>query len=505
MASHNSALTGAPALSQSFIPCTKVPAVKIAADTARANPFGQFIRTVASDVSAATSDGMVWAGNSDGIAVTTADGSNFMWYTRAGDVVALYRRSGRANAAWTQVATITTDLIHHDLLYNEARDLVHWVTYSGTNLSYSVVIYTYTPAGVQVGSPYTVPNSVFPRDIDSNYQRAGLKNDRLVLTYPSRQSPNVNVSLQTRGISKLVFWGIYDGSTWQFDEVKEIFIGDRVAYDSMFVGLDGDPDYVCGLCVRDVHWLEDFDILMGTQGPQDTGFNYVFNQLRFWWHNRRTDDGGIREVTLRGPWKVASNGTPTINDAPEHRFRQAMIGPDGMIWAIYFERKVLAVNSASLSYRLIRMSPGGMRLTDQRISTLTSGYFSLTHTASGRVYAIYANQGSFQTAIHALEITQANGIYTMASPSSANQLNCNNSPLSGSVGWGNAQTSGTYPVLTSPARQSRQLVIMPSQSSVRQTNTADLFIVRDANDHPNALANSTTSTMMEHFRITLPN
>lgn len=246
-----------------------------------------------------------WAGNGFEAGVVMGDGTEFIRYANGSNQDVIKMSAVGGGTPYTTVSTDGGSLLYSILVRDPTTDTAIHMWASGSSMYWSLKARAYGKvAGVwqQLGSDYTLPYNGFLQGLSTNpYIRCGMgPNGDFVLVQPDTLWPGAEgARTQTRHLVKYILRGRFtrNGSTgtFSFDPMVRIPMEERQAYDVPFVGLNGDPDYVCGLANRDVRNDEDIDYVTQLNGTT-TSF-YDFDRIGFWWYNFRTKENGFKWLT----------------------------------------------------------------------------------------------------------------------------------------------------------------------------------------------------------------
>lgn len=297
-----------------------------------------------------------WAGNTHERTVSMTDGTEFWWECPASGGIRLRRSpTGGGPGVSTTVpgGTVATDIAHASLKRWRVPNQVVMTTFEGTNPNYTAKIRVFDTDGNQLGSTYSVTGS-FTQTLTNGgaYPTAVVgANGRLALVCFTEKVMTGTRPTTTRTAWKQIQWLLWNPTTytWTQDAEPLRFFGngqyafsDRSAYDCGMIGLDGNEEYACGICTRDVLWSEDVHPYTGaTMPPMKVPQYFLFNQLFFWYSNHQTGDCRIFPLSDQIAWAVndydGAGGTVNQpNDSPFCRVKQVAVDRrNGNLWAFY--------------------------------------------------------------------------------------------------------------------------------------------------------------------------
>lgn len=297
-----------------------------------------------------------WAGNTHERRVKMTDGTEFWWEIPASGGIRLRRSptgGGQGSPTTIAAGTISTDIYHASLKRWRNLDQFAMVTYEGTNPNYTAKVRVFDTSGAQIGSTYSVTGS-FTQTLTNGgaYPCAVVgANGNLALVCFTEKVMSSAQPTQTRTIWKQIQWLTWNGTahTWTQDaEPFRIYgpgnfaFSDRSAYDNGAIGLDGDEEFACGICTRDVLWSEDLHPYTRKQMPALRVQNYyLFNQVLYWWFDHRQNRGGIYPLSDQIAWAVndydgSGGAVNQANDSPLCRVKQVLVdNRNGNLWALY--------------------------------------------------------------------------------------------------------------------------------------------------------------------------
>jgi hypothetical protein len=278
------------------------PETAFTAETAVTSPTLDWTNTFITD---ANGTKMSWAGNGVESIVTMSDGTKFFRYADGSGNDKLMRSPTGGDTgsgqAWTTVDTQSGALDYTVILRDAATDTLLYFVGVGSSFNWTLRCKAFNSAGTQLGSTYDLPQSSgFLEGLSTNpYIRASCgPNGRFALVQPAQYWSGQSMQrTQTLYLNRMILTGTFSTATntFTFDAVFRQFMPERTAYDIPFVGLNGDPDHICGICGRDVRNDEDVDYVTGLNGTLSGVYN--FDQIGYWYYNRRTHENGFWWVT----------------------------------------------------------------------------------------------------------------------------------------------------------------------------------------------------------------
>jgi hypothetical protein len=311
-----------------------------------------FTRAIVSD---AMGSSLNWAGNGVESVVQSTSGRQFFRYTQGGstDEKLIYSEAGGGTntSTWTVLDTQAGSLNYNILLRDRGLDgqgeAILYFSGVGSSGDWTLNCKAFDPksdntAPTQLGSTYQLPQYYgFLEGISTNpYIRGGIGADGLFcLVQPLQQQPGSSASRATETLEQLriVLTGKFNRGTnsFEFDEPFIQYTNERWAYDIIFVGVNGDPDEIMGVCGRDVRIDEDRDFVTGLNGTVLSG-RYNFDAIGGWVFNRRTRDNiPITYLTsrqrnlsypciFRGTYTNGASATLTIDSIEQGSLRAGM-------------------------------------------------------------------------------------------------------------------------------------------------------------------------------------
>jgi hypothetical protein len=253
-----------------------------------------------------------WQGNGQEVFITMDDGTEFVRLPTASATDTLLRSPAGGSdgtTAWTTQYSTTNALGYSILVRDPTNDTALHFVATGSSFNWSLRCRAISSTGT-VLADVTMPYNGFLEGLSTNpYIRGGVEptTGKFVLVQAAQYWGGASMQrTQTLQNVMYIMRGKFTKTssstgTFAFEERKQLLMPERTAYHIPLIGLNGDPDFMCGLAGRDVLITEDTDYATGLKGSFTGGGSgwYNFDQVGYFWYNFRTRDSGFKWITPR--------------------------------------------------------------------------------------------------------------------------------------------------------------------------------------------------------------